>query len=155
MNYSITAVIISFLVFTGYLLYVALRYGITQSISQSYYKLKGKWLFTIVLWGFSIPLMIAAAKPLIFLAGAAICFTGAAPSTSFKLEAHWHIGSSVAGIVFGALGMWIHFGMWWIPAIQAVFTLFLVLLKVKNYTWWIETLAFYLILAGILIENLG
>lgn len=154
MDYSVILSIISFLVFTGYLLYVALRYGITQSISASYYKLKGKWLFTIALWGFSIPLMIAAAKPLIFLAGAGICFTGAAPSTSFKMEERWHIGSSVAGIVFGILGIWIHLGMWWIPAIQAVFTLIFVLLKVKNYTWWIETLAFYLVLAGVLINNL-
>ncbi|MFW5915894.1 MAG: hypothetical protein ACOCTM_00325 [Bacteroidota bacterium] len=153
MNHSIIAIIISFFVFTGYLLYVAFRYGITQSISKSYYKLKGKWLFTIVLWGFSIPLMIAAAKPLMFFAGAGICFTGAAPSTSVRMEARWHIGSSVAGIVLGTFGMWIHYGMWWIPAVQAAFTLFLVFFKVKNYTWWIETLAFYLILAGIFIEN--
>ena len=77
-NYKLILFILSGAVFTIYWLYIYYRYGIQKSISDSYYKLKNNnYLFTLVLWGFSVPIMIIGETGLMFFAGAFICFTGA------------------------------------------------------------------------------
>jgi hypothetical protein len=132
-------------IFVIYLVTVYLLYGMTKSVSATYYELRYKWVFTMVLWGFSIPLIIAASQPLIFLSGAAICFTGAAPGVDEKMERNWHIGSSVAGIIIGLLALWIHYGYWEPVAIQLAFTVPAKIGKMKHHTYWIEVLAFALV----------
>ena len=138
----------------SYLVYVRLRFKMTHSISATYYEIKNKWLFTIVLWGFSIPLIIIAAKPLMFLAGAAICFTGAAPGVDEKMERRWHIGSSVAGIAIGTIALWVYYGLWWVVAIQAIFTVLAKYGKMRYHTYFIELLAIVLIWTSIFIKEI-
>lgn len=80
MNYILLT--IAFLIFTIYVIIVWINCGILNSVSESYYYLnkRNKWLFTTIMWGFSIPTMIVGATPLIFFAGAGICFVGTSPA---------------------------------------------------------------------------
>jgi len=145
--------IFSLTLMVGYLIYVRLRFGMTHSISATYYEIKNKWLFTIVLWGFSIPLMIVSAKPLMFLAGAAICFTGAAPGVDKKMERRVHVGSSVAGIAIGTIALWVYYGLWWVVGIQLAFTGIAMIFQTKYHTYFIELLAVILIWASIYLNE--
>lgn len=130
-----------------YLIYVRLRYKMTFSISATYYELKNKWFFTIAMWGFALPFMIVAAKGLFFLAGAGICFVGAAPRVGEKYQiSKWvHLAGSYIGVGLGTLAFWIYYGMWWVPLIQLAFTVPAMKYKLNNHTYWIEFLAIMLV----------
>lgn len=145
--------IASLAVFVIYLVTMYLLHGMTKSVSATYYELRYKWVFTMVLWGFSIPLIIAAAEPLIFLAGAAICFVGAAPGVEKKMERRWHVRSSYIGIIVGLVALWVHYGFWEPMAIQAAFTIPAKFGKLKNHTYWIEVLAFALVWISVFLNT--
>jgi len=143
--------IISITVFTLYIVAIVIIFGILKSVSDSYYHIKHKIFFTLALWGFAVPAMIAGGTVLMFLAGSAICFVGATPAFKMKHEGIVHYIGAVSGIILGMASMWLDFGLWWIVAIMAVG--FVILRwKATNYTYWIELLAFYLILLGLIIS---
>lgn len=154
-NYKLISFILSGAVFTIYWLYIYYRYGIQKSISDSYYKLKDKgYLFTLVLWSFSIPIMIIGETGLMFFAGAFICFTGAAADFKKKMTDTVHYVGAVGGILFGLLSLSVNFGQNEIAALTIVGMALLTLFKVSNKTWWVETVAFLGIYLGLLISNL-
>ena len=133
---------ISVFIFTAYLLWCYFMFGILKSVSASYYELakmnKG-FIFTLVLWGFSLPVMIAGDSAWFFLAGSAIFFVGAAPEYKYKLEGDVHYAAAVLSILFGLIGI-VDKGDWEIALGLAVGIALLRL--VKNYTYWQELLAF-------------
>lgn len=135
-------------VFFSYISYVALKYGIQKSISDSYYRLSDSmlWLFTVATWGYAIPAIIIGVgfSPLAFLAGAAICFVGAAPMfKNSKMESQVHTISAVIGII--AIQAFISLVL--NPYITFMFiglsmlALWIPYLK-QNKLWWIEIFAF-------------
>lgn len=149
--------LISFIIFTLYVGLVTLKFGVLKSVSDSYYSIKRKYLFTLALWGFALPAIIAAnlngvtlPGVLMFLAGSGICFVGAAPEFRLKLDGDVHVIAAVSGVVLGMASIWL-FGYWYISVLFAVASL-VIRFTLKNYTWYIEVLAFYLIMLGLLLN---
>jgi len=107
--------LLSVAIFTVYLVFVVSRYGLLASFSDSYYKLPDRWkfLFYFTLLGTAIPLMIATSHWLMFLAGIAICYTGAAagfkddPITKSVHFAGVFIGFPLAMLYLCLIGLWI------------------------------------------------
>lgn len=168
---EITLWILSATVFTVYVGFVWIRYGVQKSISYSYYVIKRKPLFTLALWGFSIPAMIIAAKPLIYLAGVAICFVGIASDymdyvvryfikdvervNRISRSITWwvHMIGSYIGVFASQLSIFIDFRLWPLNVIFLLFAGGFKLFKVNNNIWWIEIAAFVLI-SGVLLYSI-
>lgn len=155
MPYQLISILLSFVIFTSYLTYIAINYGILPSISDSYYRLpkNRQWLFTITLWSFSFPMIIAGESGLMFLAGASICFTGAAPAfKGSKMEHSVHVASAIIGITAAVFAMFFTLGASIIGIVTLGSMLALKLLKVSNATWWVEVIAYYAILLALLLH---
>jgi hypothetical protein len=151
-TYEIILLAYSALIFFAYLFIVYKRFGILPSISSSYYKLKHKAVFTFFIWSIAIPMIIIGSSPLMFWAGAFMAFVGASPAFKHELEGKVHIVGAVGGIVLGFLSMWIEVHLYYLPIIMAVSTLYMTLKPIKNHTWWIEVLAYLLIIVGLVIR---
>jgi hypothetical protein len=148
------------LIFIIYVAFIWKKFGVLQSVSDSWYKLKelgGLWykLFTLFCWGLAIPMLFQSDNPssLFVYSGAGFAFVGAA--TMFKLKdtfvPYIHFGGAAVGIILALLGIGLErYG--WLPLIVfGIATILIKLLKVKNSTWWIEIVAFVTALTGLLI----
>jgi hypothetical protein len=133
-------------VFVSYVSFIWLKYGIQKSISASYYALPEnlRFLFTFFCWGFAFPAIIAGVEvtPLMFFAGAGICFVGAAAQINDKWIYKIHMTAAISGIIFSQLAIIIGFHMWWVTAIAATISAIIPFLTKKYYFWFIELVAF-------------
>lgn len=147
------------LFFVGYISFIVNRYGVLPSISGSYYKMKddklfGGSLFTLFIWSLSLPLIIIGDTPLMFFAGAFLSFVGAASAfKDLKMTKRVHNIGAIGGIGFGFLSMIIDFQLFELTYFMVVLSLSLFLLKTKNLIWWVEILAFVLIILGLFIAK--
>jgi hypothetical protein len=152
--------LVSLVFFTGYLIYVYTHYGVTDSISLSYYSLPKnyQWLFTVMTLGYALPLMLIGHTPLFWIAGACICFCGAAPAyrSGIPLETNVHIIGSEAGIAIAGLAMWTDLHLWFFTVILVLFTAYCVSKwnKINHHVWWIETLVYGLIILSFIIKRI-
>lgn len=150
----IAIVYFQFLMFFIYIYFVVRKHGVQKSISESWYVINPnlRWMFTVIFcYGLGVAQMFHGSV-WFFLSGAFLCFVGAA--TTFKsggptVVVH-NIGATGA-IVFGLSGL-VAVGVWW-PWIPMVIGL-LALLKAQNRTWWIECVAFFSILGGLIHKYL-
>jgi len=155
MDYRLITLILSFIVFTSYVMYIIVKFGWLWSISISWYYIKNKWIFTIALWAFSVLLAIAGGTVLTFLAAVAICFAGAATDTkNLEMIERVHVVGSAGGIVLGMAALMLDFGLWYFALTQLIFTILTMKCNMKNHIFWIEIMAYYLIWIGILINNI-
>jgi hypothetical protein len=155
--------LIAFISFISYIIY---RFGVIKSISNSYYLLEPnrRFLFTIFCWAIGFPLIFLEGR-LFFLSAVGFIFTGVAadykiPQLTYKYILHihapqrtmvwWihHIGAGI-GILFSFLGLWINFGHPELLIIFLISTLTIYLFNINNKLWWIEIIAFILILFGL------
>lgn len=155
--------LVTFILFVSYIIY---RFGIIKSISNSYYLLEPnkRFLFTILCWSIGFPLIFLEGR-LFFLSAVGFVFTGVAadykiPELTYKYLLHmtvqkrtmvwWvhHIGAGI-GILFSFLGIWITFNQPELFIIFLISTLVIYLFNIINKLWWIEILAFVLILIGL------
>ena len=142
--------LISFLSITAYLALVVLKHGITPSISDSYYKLKQPWLFSIALWVMVIAMFPVAVESsgLFFFAGAAIGFVGAAPNfkEGGRMEYRVHAYGSISGVSLIYLAIGFGLDLWWVslPMMVLVALVYSEKVKLNNYIWWIEVVTIYL-----------
>jgi len=146
--------IASILIFTGYIIYARIKYGQLKSISASWYWLSSsqKWLFTLALWGFSIPLAIAGDTALFFFAAGGICFTGAAGDTkSLSMTEHVHNIGATGGIILGMGALLVDFHLWYVFLSFFLFSIFMMKKNIRNHTFWIQVIAYYTISFSILI----
>lgn len=160
-EYKLFLLIYTIITFISYLTYVKIKYGILESISASYYKLKYKSLFTLFIWSVSIPCIIIGETPLMFFAGALLSFVGAAPAFRRDMEHDVHMAGAIGGIVLGFTSLLLDFQEYWLIAIMVLFTLYALpkrlpkkydkewLNGIPNHTWWIEVMAFVLIIFGL------
>lgn len=170
---NLILLLISTIVFVSYVSYIMIRYGVQDSISESYYKLiegdkksaniKGS-LFTWFVWGFAFPLLFIGVNPLLIGAASIICFVGAASNyhvvknskgkttnkgiTTNKV----HIAAAMIGIGLATLSLWFELKMKWAAITIAIISAVLVLFKVKHKTWWIEITAFTILLLALYID---
>lgn len=143
--------IISISVFTAYLVFILVKFPNLKSISDSYYHLKNKIWFTLALWGFAIPAMIAGDTLLMFFAGSGIAFVGAAAEFKQVMTKTVHYVAAVCGIVFGMLSLGFDFGLWWVVVLAAIGSLG-IRLTFKNWIFWVEVFCFYVILISLLFK---
>jgi hypothetical protein len=146
MGFQLVSFIIMVLVFVSYVSFIWIKYGVQSSISASYYALPKQYnfLFTLFCWGFAIPAIIAGidVTPLIFFAGAGICFVGAAAQINDSWIYKIHAAAAIAGVGFSQLAILFGYNMWHVNAISASLMILIGLLLKKNKTWWIELVAF-------------
>ena len=153
MNYFLLG--FSVVIFTTFVALLWRKYGILNSISAGFYKLpeKQRWIFTLALWGFSIPIIVFGGlnnAELLFLAGGAIVWTGAAAAyNSSDLELKIHITSAMAGVIVGLAHLVINLHLYYLVGGATVIA-FIIYKRSKNYTWWLEILYFYTIIIGLL-----
>lgn len=135
-------------IFVVYITSITFIYGILTSISKSYYKLPKKYnfLFTLFCWGFAIPVIIIGSdltnNLFMFLAGASICFVGAAAQYKEKLTDKVHQYSARIGVISSQLSIIFDFKLYYVTILFTLISLLLLLSKIKNITFWIEILAF-------------
>jgi len=147
------------IVFSSYVSFIWLKYGIQRSISNSYYRLPNrlKFLFTLFCWGFAYPAMMLSLNPLMFFAGTLICLVGVA--SAFKSNKILHISHMVGaygGVALSMISIWIDFNMWYLTVAFIVISGLLMMFKNKlknNQIWWIEILAFSSICYALFINN--
>lgn len=143
----------SLIICTSYLVYVYLTCGILTSISASYYHIKPKNLFTFWTWGTALPMMIAGSTALAFFSGAFLCFVGAASNEhNDDMTSRVHGIGAKGAVVFGFAFLIFDLGLWWLAAASMLSILLMYLLKIKNSTWWIECVAYYTIITGLLMK---
>lgn len=133
-------------VFVGYVSYIWNKYGVLESISESYYRLPDnqKILFTLFCWLFAIPAIILGNTALMFVAGGGIAFVGAAAQFKQDMTKSVHYGGAIIGILFSQLSIFFDFHMLYVNIISLIITsiLFIFHKKCINYFWWIELTAF-------------
>ena len=173
---NIISIVISVAIFVWYRQLVIRRFGIQSSYSHSYtlFDIGGKpktfvipfvkvfhWTgiseqsyYTIFMWGISIPIMIVTQTIWGFLAGAFLCIDGAARTGSGDpLTQLLHNWGAKIGILLGMV-MLVAFSWWYlIPVgLYAIFVL-VAANNLNNSTWWIEEVAFVIIVISLLIEK--
>lgn len=148
-----TFLIITAIIFLGYIVTVTCLFGWLPSISESFYEIikvnpNLHWIFSLFLWTISILMMIAGGTNLMFLAGFFIMFVGVFP---YFNETRWqHYFSALLGIGLGMASLWIDFHLWYLVLLFIFIGLFLIVSKVKNLYWWIEIAAFGIIIYGLM-----
>ena len=154
MDYHVISFIMMLTVFISYVSYIWIKFGIQKSISASYYVLPEnlRVLFILFCWGFAFPAIILGVEvtPLMFFAGAGICFVGAAPQILEKDVYKVHMIAAISGIIFSQLAIFFGFHMLWLNITSVVLALIAFLLSKEHNFWWIELVAF-----GAIVYALG
>jgi hypothetical protein len=140
---SLILLLISFLSILSYLITVFIIYGWQSSISESYYRWPKEinFIFTIAIWLFAIPIVIAAESGILFFAGSFICVVGAAENFHNPFIRRYHVAAAIIGIGLGMMSIIIDYNNWISPAIFGVSLLIMYFLKFKNLTLWAEIAA--------------
>lgn len=143
-------------VFFSYVGFVIFKYGIQDSISESYYCLpkKYKFIFTLFCWGFAVPAIIIGSTALMFFAGVGILFVGTAAAFKEKMTYEVHMTGAILSICCSQISLFIDFGIYYLLPIFVISSLIILLLrkKITKYFWWIELLAFGITIIGIGIK---
>lgn len=141
-------------VFILYVGFIWLRYGIQPSISESYYVLPNKWkfLFTLFCWGFAVPAIIIGNTLLMFLAGSAIAFVGAAAAFKEKMTREVHLIGAYSGVLLSQIAIFVDFKMWYLNVAFVVFALYKFFIH-KNYKVWYVEIAAFLAICIALIKH--
>lgn len=146
--------IISITIFSFYVGYTVDRYGVQKSISVTYYFLpiKQKWMFTLALVGFAIPVAIIGSTFLLFLAATLICLVATAPLfEGSKMEYYAHMFGAYVGIGLGFLSLIIDFEMYYLVGVAGIICMFLYKYA-SNHIFYIEIVAFLTIWIGLFIN---
>jgi len=151
--------LVMIIIFFGYIGYIWNQFGILPSISDSYYHLpkNQKILFTFFCWGFAFPVIIIGNSALMFLAGSAITFVGAAPAFKETLTKTVHFVGALIGILAAQLSIFFDYKLLYVNIIFILISLmFLIFKKLKSHrVWWIEIAAFLSIVYTLAINFLS
>jgi len=146
----------SFSIFVGYLIYVYCTVGVLKSVSDSFYRVKQPVFFILTMFLMPIPLMVVGSTPLMFFAGAFICFVGAAPGLiRDDMEERVHVIGATGGIILGTASIWIDLHMWYLSVGMLLFAVYSCSKwnKIHNHTWWLEIVAFMLMIIALFIKR--
>lgn len=147
---------LTFVFYVGFLLWKFRKP--LPSISDSWYELPKNWnsLFTLFTWtlGFCMIFQGNDSTPFFFLSGTGLLFVGTA--TAFKWSgAHTnivHYAGAVVGIVCALIGLGLENDIWWPTIVWVVGSTVLKYIKIENFTWWVEILAFAAIVSGLYLR---
>jgi hypothetical protein len=147
------------LIFVIYVTYITYRFGLLPSISESHYKLnefRQGYIFTIFCWSLATTMVLQSdqSSPFYFFSGMGLAFVGAA--TQFKWTgANTHIVhylGAFIGIACALAALYFESGMWLPATLFTFITAIIILFKAKNATFWIEIVAFLLIITGLFLR---
>jgi hypothetical protein len=151
--------IFALLIMTAYLLLVIFKFGWLKSISDSYYHIKHKYIFTFVLWFFAVLMLLGVNDVITTVIYPFACFgiviVGA--YTQFKGSKFiktMHFVGAISGIALGIIGLWVEFGYMWLTLIYLPLYLLVKLVIKRNNFYWIEVFAIYLIGISLIIIRL-
>jgi hypothetical protein len=153
---SLVSITIALLVFGVYVDFIWKKYGIQPSISKSveYLPDNRKFIFSLVIAGFTVPLAIAASDMILMpIALGLIAMVGFAWRITDKLTKSIHVLFVLAGIALAGISMWFEYDMWYIVAATAALILVSLFFVNKRYwIWWVEIITFAVFSLGILIH---
>ena len=146
-------------VFPLYILYILWRnnWKVLHSVSDSWYILKQKEqheeiLFTIFTYFLGIGLILQYYYSfLFFVSGMGLFWVGT--QTQFRgesIKGTIHYAGAILAIVLSLIGLLTQ-GVWLPLVICAIGTIIMDYLKIKNFIWWVEILAFLTIIGGLWI----
>ena len=140
--------LIQSLVFAAYIGYVWGRFGVLDSISASYYKLRENhnWLF----WAFTIALsvpMLTYGDGWYFGSAAFLIFCGTASDYKKPMTGTVHYIGASGAIGLAAIGL-LREGVWFPLVFGLLVSVPLSIFKVENRTWWIEIAWFVFLIIG-------
>jgi hypothetical protein len=148
--------ILALLIMTAYLLLVIFKFGWLKSISDSYYHIKHKYIFTFVLWSFAVLMLLGVndviTTPIYPFACFGIVIVGA--YTQFKGSKFiktMHFVGAISGIALGIIGLWAEFGYMWLTLIYLPLYMIAKFVIKRNNFYWIEVFAIYLIGISLII----
>jgi hypothetical protein len=151
--------IFALLIMTAYLLLVIFKFGWLKSISDSYYHIKHKYIFTFVLWSFAVLMLLGVNDVITTVIYPFACFgiviVGA--YTQFKGSKFiktMHFVGAISGIALGIIGLWIEFGYMWLTLIYLPLYMIAKFVIKRNNFYWIEVFAIYLIGISLIIIRL-
>ena len=129
--------------------------GPMESISDSVKVLKGPRivLFSMFAIFLALPLSVFVEINELFLFPMACLFLlSAAPLLPDSNNRHvaMHLIGATGSMGSALIIMWIVFGSWWWLVIGLAFVGGLKLIKISNYTWWIEYALFFTIIFGLI-----
>ena len=133
--------------------------GVQKSISNSYYKIKHKFIFTFVLWSFAVLMLLGvndvittAIYPFacfgIVIVGAYSHFKGS------KFIKIMHFIGAIGGISLAIVGLWVEFGYMWLTLTYLPMYATAKYVIKDNSFYWIEVFAIYLIGISLIIIRL-
>ena len=133
--------------------------GVQKSISDSYYKIKHKFIFTFVLWSFAVLMLLGvndvittAIYPFacfgIVIVGAYSHFKGS------KFIKIMHFIGAIGGISLAIVGLWVEFGYMWLTLTYLPMYATAKYVIKDNSFYWIEVFAIYLIGISLIIIRL-
>jgi hypothetical protein len=143
--------IISLAIFTAGLLYTWLRWGVQKSISITFYEHENKALWWLWMLSYSLPILFAFPHWLIFISVLGIIMVGSAPDFSKGgSEEVVHIAGAYMAIITSFLYLGFVQGQWYVVGAMVIFTLY-ANYKIKYKTNWIEVVAYYLTILGLVL----
>ena len=164
MDYTLTQILAGFggliwmtISFPLYITYILWRnnWKVLHSVSDSWYVLKQKEqheeiLFTIFTYFLGIGTLLQYyLNPIFFIAGMGLFWVGT--QTQFKgesIKGTIHYLGAVIGILGSLIGLGLTFS--WIPLLVMLGGVGIMkLLKINNFIWWAEMLAFILVIVGL------
>lgn len=145
------AIILSISTITVYLSIIVKKFGIQESWSKTYYKIKRKIIFTGIMFATGFPIVFLGAyqeiklpEIALILSGVSLMLVGIAPAFRFnKFEGTIHNICAFGAVTFGYIaGLLYNIEYLFIVFIAAIACYILMKKSVKNYTWYAETIAY-------------
>lgn len=153
---NIVLLTLSLLTFGGYVDYIWGKYGVQKSISMSIYCLpkNRRWIFTLVLFAFAVPIIIVTQdKILMPIAAWLVAGVGAACNIlGSKITKTVHMVGAVGGIVLAYFSLFYEYNYWITIVISAILIIFALIILKKNKIWWVEVIAFLTLLSSLIIN---
>ncbi len=146
-------IIFSLISWTSFVTYISIKYGVQKSVSDSFYAKKHDFIFPIAIIFTAMPMMgVGAITNSIWLQLSALFMATVAATPKFKnkQEGIIHVIGALGAIIFGMLHILsVDFRL----ITQYVAILIIIIsyilfrvFKLNNLTWWIENVAYYVIM---------
>ena len=144
---------ISALIFTTYVLYITIKYGVLSSISDSVYRTDKEWLFLLFTFGVGLPIAFATDHLMLQISGVLLTYVGLSPDFKKKegIENEAHSTSAFGAAILGLLSLVIDYDSWLIVVIGLSTSI--PFLFFKNRIFWVEIIAFLTVLIGLILNG--
>jgi hypothetical protein len=159
-NIQLIAIIIQVTALFSYLGYCLVKYGLTDTISATWYEHPNKWgkiAFTLFLQAISIPILAflpedSSWNGLVIAGVAGVVLVSVAANYKDDRVVKHHVFGAILGAIFVLAGIWVCFGALWPILTTALIAGLTWLLKLKGATYIAEA-ATMLTAIGFEIQN--